>query len=98
MEHASDGLDTCALGHVTGLNVEGDGFLAVRLGPGLEHIKLDELHNGDHVWLFDRRGAWIGIVYAAKDLICSPIENDRPVETDGKTGWVHEDWIQILAG
>jgi uncharacterized protein YgiM (DUF1202 family) len=98
MERASDGLDTCALGQVTGLKADGDGFLAVRSGPGSGHTKLDELHNGDRVWLFEQKGEWIGIVYGVEDLSCSPVETDREVKTDGKKGWVHENWIEVLAG
>ena len=98
MERASDGLDTCALGQVTGLKADGDGFLAVRSGPGSGHAKLDELHNSDRVWLFDQKGEWIGIVYGVEELSCSPVETDREVKTDGKKGWVHENWIEVLAG
>jgi hypothetical protein len=98
MERASDGLDTCALGQVTGLKADGDGFLAVRSGPDSGHAKLDELHNGDRVWLFEQKGEWIGIVYGVEELSCSPVETDRKVKTDGRKGWVHENWIEVLAG
>lgn len=99
MEIASDDLDTCAFGKVSGLKADGDGFLAVRSGPGTGYSKLDELHNEDPVWLFEQRGSWIGIVYdVGYDMSCSPIEADRPVPYPGRKGWVHEDWIEILAG
>jgi hypothetical protein len=98
MEYASDDLDTCALGQVMGLKADGDGFLAVRSGPGSNYTKLDELHNGDKVWLFEREGKWIGIVYGVEELSCSPISEDRVVPHDGKKGWVHENWIEIIAG
>lgn len=99
MERASDDLDTCALGKVAGLKADGDGFLAVRSGPGSNHRKLDEIHNEDLVWLFDQRGKWIGIVYGVGyDMSCGAIEKDRPVPHPGKKGWVHENWIEFLAG
>ncbi|WP_420408278.1 SH3 domain-containing protein [Hoeflea sp.] len=98
MERANEDLDTCALGQVAGLKVDGDGFLAVRSGPDSGHAKLDELSNGDRVWLFDRQGEWIGIAYGVEELSCSPVETDREVKTDGKKGWVHEKWIEVLAG
>lgn len=98
MEHASDDLDTCALGQVTGLRADGDGFLAVRSGPASSYPKLDELENGDKVWLFDQKGKWIGIVYGTEELSCSPISQDRPVPHNGKKGWVHENWIEVIAG
>lgn len=98
MERANDDLDTCALGEVVGLKSDGDGFLAVRSGPGSDFAKLDEIHNEDRVWLFEQRGDWIGILYGANELSCSPIKQDRVVPYSGKKGWVHENWVQIIAG
>jgi len=99
MERASDDLDTCALGKVAGLKAGGDGFLAVRSGPGSNYRKLEEIHNEDLVWLFDQRGEWIGIVYGiGHDMSCGAIDKDRPVPHPGKKGWVHENWIEFLAG
>lgn len=99
MELASDDLDTCALGKVSGLKKEGDGFLAVRSGPGSGYRKLDEIHNDDIVWLFEQKGKWIGIVYGiGYDMNCSAVDQSRPVPHHGKKGWVHENWIEFLAG
>ena len=98
MERANDDLDTCALGQVTGLKADGDGFLAVRSGPGSSFTKLDEVRNGDKAWLFDQKGKWIGIVYGADELSCSPISKDRTIPRKGQKGWVHENCIQIIAG
>ncbi|EDQ34128.1 Bacterial SH3 domain protein [Hoeflea phototrophica DFL-43] len=98
MEYASDDLDTCALGEVFGLKSDGDGFLAVRSGPGSDFAKLDEIHNGDRVWLFEQRGDWIGILYGANEVSCSPIKKDRIVPYPGKKGWVHQKWIAVIAG
>ena len=98
MEHATGDLDTCALGQVVGLRAEGDGFLAVRSGPAVEYAEIDQLHNSDKVWIFDQHEEWVGVVFDVEELSCSPIEKDRPVETDGKKGWVHENWIEVIAG
>lgn len=98
MERASDDLDTCAYGQVVGLKADGDGFLAVRKGPNSNHQKIDELRNFDKVWLFDEKDGWIGIVYSVTELSCSPIDQDRPVQTNGKKGWVFGKWIEVLAG
>lgn len=98
MERADDGLDTCAFGQIAGLKADGDGFLAVRKGPGTNHEKIDELVNGDKLWLFEENNGWYGIVYGVKELSCSPVENDRPVQTNGKKGWVFGKWVDILAG
>lgn len=98
IEHADEDFDTCALGRVTGLKSDGDRFLAVRSGPGSDYTKLDELHNGEKVWLFDQKGKWIGVVYSVEEVSCSPVVKDRPVPHEGKKGWVHGNWIEILAG
>lgn len=99
MERADDDFDTCALGRVVGLKADGDGFLAVRSGPGTDYRKLDELHNEDLVWMFEQREGWIGIVYGIGDAMnCSAIEEDREVPHEGRKGWVHENWVEIVAG
>lgn len=98
IEKSSGDLDTCGYGQVTGLKSWGDGFLAVRSGPSSKYKKLDELHNGDQVWMFEQRGNWIGIAYAARDLECSPIPADRILNKPGKKGWVHKNWIRLIAG
>ena len=98
MERADGDLDTCALGRVKGLNPRGDNFLAVRAGPGTRHKMIDKLHTGDEVWMFDRKGDWIGIAYGASDISCSPIKADRRYRGPGKTGWVHKAFIEVIAG
>lgn len=98
MERADDGLDTCAFGQVSGLKSDGDGFLAVRTGPASSHEKIDELKNYDKIWLFEENNGWYGVVYGVDELTCSPVETDRPVQTDGKKGWVFGKWVEVLAG
>lgn len=51
------------LHEVQGLNPRGDGFLAVRSGPGSNYPMVDRLFNGDQVYVFTTRGAWCGITY-----------------------------------
>ena len=53
----------CASSTVAGLDPGGDGFLAVRTGPGADHQKIGELRNGDVVRTCDARGAWVAVVY-----------------------------------
>ncbi|WP_299868660.1 SH3 domain-containing protein [uncultured Hoeflea sp.] len=98
MEYASDDLDTCAYGKVAGLKADGDGFLAVRSGPGSNYKKLDEVHNGEELWLFEEKGDWVGVMYQAPEISCSPTDVDRPVPHKGKKGWVHKNWVEFLAG
>ena len=98
MEHANGDLDTCALGQVAAPLKEGEGFLVARSGPGRNFDEIGQLQSGDEVWLFDRQGEWLGIVFGVVELSCNPIENDQVVRTEGKKGWVHEKWIEVLAG
>ena len=61
MEHGGDGQATnCASRVVSRLKEGGDGFLAVRSGPSTQYRQVDQLHNGDVVFEFERRGAWVG--------------------------------------
>jgi hypothetical protein len=61
---ASDGqMATCASSVVAGLDPNGDGFLAIRSGPGAEFRKIGVLHNGDLVHTCDAHGDWIGIQF-----------------------------------
>lgn len=94
MERASDGLDTCAYGQVTGLKSSDDGFLAVRSRPASSHAKIDELQNQDKIWLFEEKDWRYGIVYDVNELSCSPVDQDRPTEFDDKKGWVYGKWVE----
>jgi len=98
MEEGGGGqLATCASSTVAGLSADGDGFLAVRSGPGSQYRKLAELHNGDVVYVFDKKGKWAGVVYGdLESEECASI-NTRPV-TNRKKGWVHTKWLKDLAG
>ncbi len=97
METGGDGqMANCASSRVAGLKAGGDGFLAVRSGPGSDYRKLDELHNGDVVIVFEMRGKWAGIVYRTPAVDCSSAAT-RPVAYPNK-GWVHSNWLAELAG
>ncbi|AUH65721.1 SH3 domain-containing protein [Paracoccus zhejiangensis] len=72
----------CAGSIVAGLDPKGDGFLAVRSGPGTDFTRIDELHNGDLVRTCARSGPWIGITYG------------KP----RRRGWVHGRWLVDGAG
>lgn len=98
VEQSDGDLDTCLLAEVHGLKANGDGFLAVRSGPGSEFTKLDEVYNGDRVWIFENTGKWHGVLYGVDEVNCSPIDKDRALDKPGKKGWVHENWIRPLAG
>jgi hypothetical protein len=97
LEEGGDGqAANCASSMVSGLKADGDGFLAVRSGPGSQYRKIDELHNGEIVIVFDNRGKWAGVVYRTSNVECSSTET-HPV-TYKKRGWVHTDWLKDVAG
>ncbi|WP_082444823.1 SH3 domain-containing protein [Roseibium aggregatum] len=63
---------------VMGLNPNGgDGFLAVRTGPGSDFRKIGEVYNGDRVGTYERRGNWYAISFGP----------------DNRLGWVHGNWL-----
>ena len=43
---------------VTGLNPQGDGFLAIRTGPGTRYKVIGKLYNGDEVTTYRSHGEW----------------------------------------
>lgn len=97
LELAGDGqAANCATSVVSGLKADGDGFLAVRTGPGARYRKIDELYNGEVVVVFEVRGKWAGIVYRTADVACSSTRT-HPVPYERK-GWVHTGWLRHLAG
>lgn len=87
-----DDLPTCASSAVVGVK----NFLAVRSGPGSKYEKIDELQNGEIVYVFDNRGKWAGVVFRTDDVECSA-KKTRKVPYERK-GWVHKDWLEDLAG
>ena len=86
---------------VAGLDPAGDGFLAVRSGPGPRNPELDRLHNGEAVFVCAERGSWLGVVYTRQGGNCnvsSPWPVSQPYTGPCRSGWVHRNWIRITAG
>jgi len=90
-----DILPTCGLSRVVGLDPAGDGFLAVRSGPGTQYRKLAELHNGDNVLVFDHKGKWSGVVYGDTSSVDCISPRTRPIPYPRK-GWVHSNWLKHI--
>ncbi|MBN7137648.1 hypothetical protein A7A76_23400, partial [Lysobacter enzymogenes] len=89
------------VGEVRGLQPGGDGFLAVRAGPGAGRAMLDRLGNGRQVRLCYSRGRWVSVLYPAPGSgeRCRADSPDiRDYRGPCKSGWVHWDWIAIIAG
>lgn len=96
-----DGMDACASnGFVVGTTAGGDDFLAVRAGPGADYAKIDQLHEGDAIFLCTAAGAWAGIVYGGgrECGVNSPIVPARLYAGPCKSGWVHRNVIEVTAG
>lgn len=96
---------SCSLGQVTGLDPQGDNFLAVRSGPGSNNSQIDVLHQGDLVYFCDANGRWMGIVYQpglgpGNDTcgVPQPISPRRPYTGPCRSGWVYDAYVEIIAG
>lgn len=107
-ENGGDGqMAECTLEQVAGLKANGDGFLAVRTGPGSNYRKIDELHNGDYVLVYDgSHFPWVGVIYGRGEEVlnsdkegCGFVgEGKRPLPYPGKKGWIHSNWLETVAG
>ena len=93
-------LDACgAVGAIQGINRNGDGFVAVRSGPGSEHKMIDKFyHNGDMVSMCDSKGKWIGVVYGKNCGVGTPILRRKPYDGSCKSGWVYGKYVRLVAG
>ena len=90
--------DPCGYGKVKGLKKDGDGFLTVRSTPSTKGAALDRLHNEDGVWMCDKEGKWIGIIYGDNCGLSSPIAKQKAYDGSCKSGWVYEKWVILIAG
>jgi hypothetical protein len=104
---AGHDLDAClSNGQVTGLNPNGDNFLAVRAMPSANGAEKDRLGPGRWLWLCDEAGEWLGVVYSADPNeeppgdcgVASPVETERPYVGKCKWGWVHSRFVTVVAG
>lgn len=100
-------LDACgSWAEVHGLNPKGDGFLAVRTGPGVGFAMRDRLRERDGLYVCgaDDDGVWLAIVYPRKGQdaadcgVSSAVPAPRAYRGPCGRGWVRADWIRILAG
>lgn len=105
MDHPD--LDACgAWAEVRGLKPDGDGFLAVRSGPGAGFALRDRLREGDTFFLCAESadGQWVSIVYPRKGQgasacgVSSPVPRPTAYRGPCAYGWVHVRWVNVLAG
>lgn len=69
---------------VKGLNPNGDGFLALRAGPGTNHTQIGSLRNGDAAYLRKCEGNWC---YVENGAI-----NGREAKF---RGWIYTKWCEF---
>ena len=68
-------------------HARGNGFLAVRTGPGSSYQQTGEVYRGDEVSVYDRRGNWYAIS-------CMSGQCMRPLwGTPMPSGWVSRKYI-----
>jgi hypothetical protein len=94
-------VDACpGMGEVTGLDPQGDDFLAVRDGPSTSYKKIDEVYQGDALYLCDKQGNWYGVVYASGPGVdCEvslPVDEREPYNGDCYSGWVYGGYVEVV--
>ena len=68
-------------------HARGNGFLAVRTGPGSSYQQIGEVYRGDEVSVYDRRGNWYAIT-------CMSGRCTRPMwGTPMPSGWVSRKYV-----
>lgn len=70
---------------VKGLDPNGDGFLALRSGPGTEYLQIGSLRNGDAAYIYaPNNGRWLYV------------ENGSMGGREAKfRGWIYDAWCEI---
>jgi hypothetical protein len=94
--------DACgSQGVVRGLDPQGDGFLAVRAGPGSGYTMLDKVYNGYILNICDERENWLGVVCSHETMDCrvgTPLPQARPYTGPCLFGWVFRKFVGDFAG
>jgi hypothetical protein len=95
-------LDACSsLGRVSGLKDVKGNFLALRSFPGTDGALLQELPNGQDLWLCDQADGWFGVIVPDATLDCgntSPITDKAPYSGPCTSGWVYGKFVELEAG
>jgi hypothetical protein len=88
-------------GVVVGLDPNGDGFLAVKGGPGLSYPRIDKLYNGDQVYICGGTDSWFAVVYTRtrQDYnVSTPWPIRLPYTGPCRSGWVFKRYVRVIAG
>ena len=92
--------DACGgVGAIRGINRYGDGFIAVRSGPGIGYRIIDKIYqNGTRVAMCDSHGRWEGIVYGNGNCgTGSPVPRRQPYNGECRVGWVYGKYVRLVA-
>lgn len=107
INHSAEGDDPCKYGVVYNLDPNGDGFLAVKAGPGLQYERIDKLYNGEQVIICGDKGEWYAIVYTkthqgGNDMRDCNVEKNWPMTLPYtgpcRSGWSDQRWIKQTSG
>ena len=100
----SHGIICDGMGKIRGIDKHGDGFVAVRSGPGSKYRMKDKLtKNGKYLAICEYVGNWIAVIYTDTPLEtyqdkCGLVSDMslRRHEYKGscKTGWVYKKYIE----
>ena len=96
-------LDACGtIIGVAGLSATGDGFLALRTGPGTSYPMIRKLLPGAELWFCAQKGRWYGVVVRPHGNgqcgVGSPIARRQPYNGPCLSGWVYGKYTTPLAG
>ena len=92
--------DACGgTGEIRGISRYGDGYVAVRSGPGTKYKIIDKIYrNGMHVAMCDTNGKWEGVVYGnGKCGTGSPVPKPQPYKGKCKSGWIYKQYVKLIA-
>jgi hypothetical protein len=103
---AGHDLDAClSVGQVSGLDPQGDNFLAVRAAPRPGAPERDRLGPGREIWICDDAGVWLGVVYGGNPAegpgdcgVGTPSATVRPYPGPCRWGWVGSRFVTVIAG
>ncbi len=96
-----DDLDPCSYGRIAYSTPRGTpvGTVAIKSGRGDKFETIDILKDGTYVYECDDMGEWLGIIYGKSSCgVNSPIPKNQPYKGTCKSGWIHKDRYELIAG
>lgn len=99
----ADNLDPCALAMINDPPTGPEQGAVMVFGAATVDLDfVDTLMHTDKVWVCETSGDMLGIVYPPDgEMDCqlsSPASGSQPYRGPCQTGWVKQEWVQIIAG